>query len=146
MGEGNYRVIFATTTKDFLDPDQEKKEAQKATLLSFDQELGEVLGAWIRLGWGDDAPAIVWKNLYSGGIDIKGKWWNRDKDNIGIGYAYLGRGNLDINKSHVFETYYRYAFTEILSATADVQYLKEDFPEGGDRKGWFFGVRITAEF
>lgn len=145
LGEGNYRVIFATTTRDFPDPSQEEKEAQKATLLSFDQELGEVFGAWIRFGWGDDAPAIIWKNLYSGGIDIKGNWWNREKDNIGVGYANLGRGNLEIRKSHVFETYYRYVFNEILSATADVQYL-EDFPEGGDRKGWFFGVRITAEF
>jgi len=146
LGEGNYRVIFATTTKDFLDPEQEKKEARKATLLSFDQELGEIFGAWIRFGWGDEGPVLVWKNLYSGGIDIKGNWWNREKDNIGIGYGHLSRGNQDIDKTHVFETYYRLVFNEILSATADVQYMKDDYHEGDNRKGWILGVRVTAEF
>ncbi len=146
LGEGNCRVILATTTKDFLDPAQEKLETQKSMLLSFDQQLGEVFGAWIRFGWGDDGPVLVWKDLYSGGIDIKGKWWNREKDNIGIGYAHLSGGNQEIDKGQVFETYYRLVFNEILSATADVQYLKDDFMEGGDREGWFFGVRITAEF
>ena len=146
LGEGNYRVILATTTEGFLDPAQEKKEAQQATILSFDQELGEVLGAWIRFGWGDDAPVLVWKNLYSGGIDIKGRWWNREKDNIGIGLAHLSRGNQEIDKTWASETYYRFVFNEILSATADVQYMKDEFQEGDDRKGWFFGVRLTAEF
>jgi porin len=144
LGEGNYRMILATTTKDFLDPAEEKK-AQRAVHLSFDQELGEVFGAWIRFGWGDDAPVLVWENLYSGGFDIKGTWWNREKDNIGIGYGYLSRGNLDVDKSHVFEVYYRYVFNEILSATADVQYMKDEFTETDDRKGWIFGIRITAE-
>jgi porin len=146
LGAGNYRVIFATTSEDFLDPAQEKKEARQSILLSFDQELGEVLGAWIRFGWGDDAPVLVWKNLYSGGIDLKGRWWGREKDNIGIGYASLNRGNVEIDKTQVFETYYRFVFNEILSATADVQYLKDEFIEGGERKGWILGARVTAEF
>ncbi|PKN62532.1 MAG: porin [Deltaproteobacteria bacterium HGW-Deltaproteobacteria-15] len=146
LGEGNYRVIFYATTKDFLDPGQEKKDARKATLLSFDQELGEIFGAWIRFGWGDEGPVLVWKNLYSGGIDIKGDWWNREKDNIGIGYGHLSRGNQDIDITHVFEAYYRFVFNEILSATADVQYMKDDYHEDDDRKGWVLGVRVTAEF
>jgi porin len=146
LGEGNYRVIFSATTKDFLDPGQEKKEARKATLLSFDQELGEILGAWIRFGWGDEGPVLVWKNLYSGGIDIKGNWWNREKDNIGIGYGHLSRGNQDIDTTHVFETYYRFVFNDILSATADVQYMKDRYAEVDDLAGWILGVRVTAEF
>ncbi|RJR32419.1 MAG: porin [Desulfobacteraceae bacterium] len=146
LGQGNYRVIFATTTEDFLDPNEEKLEAQEAILLSFDQEFGEVLGAWIRFGWGDEAPILVWKNLYSGGIDIKGKWWSREEDNIGIGYAHLSRGNQEIDKTHVFETYYRFVFNKILSATADAQYVKDQYQEEDDRKGWILGIRLTAEF
>lgn len=147
LGEGNYRVIFATTSRDFLDPAGENLQRQRATLLSFDQELGDVLGAWVRFGRGDDAPVLVWKNLYSGGLDIKGKWWNREKDNIGIGYAYLDRGNREIAKSRVLETYYRFVINDFLSATGDVQYLRDDFQEGaGERKGWFLGVRVTAAF
>jgi porin len=146
LGEGNYRVIFSTTTEDFLGPAREKKEARRAALLSFDQELGEVFGAWIRFGWGDDAPVLVWKDLYSGGIDIKGKWWNREQDNIGIGYGYLSGGNRDIHKTHVLEAYYRYVLNEILSATADIQYLKDEHNDSDDHKGWVLGVRLTAEF
>lgn len=33
-------------------------------LLSFDQRLGERLGAWIRFGWGDDKAAVDFSNLY----------------------------------------------------------------------------------
>lgn len=146
LGKGNYRVVLGTTTKAFLDLSREQKEAHKSILLSFDQELGEVLGAWLRIGWGDDGPALVWKTLYSGGINIKGGWWNREKDNIGIGYAHLGRGNQDIDSSHVFETYYRFVFNEILAATADVQYMKDEYHEDEDRKGWVLGIRLTVEF
>ncbi|MBN1102239.1 MAG: carbohydrate porin [Deltaproteobacteria bacterium] len=146
LGEGNYRVVFATTSKDFLDTLQENKEAQKAIIVSLDQELGDVFGAWVRFGWGKDDAVVVWKNLHSGGIDVKGKGWGREKDNIGIGYARLSKGNQDIDRSHAFEAYYRCVFNEFLAATADVQYMADRYHEGDDRKGWVFGVRLSVEF
>jgi len=68
-------------------------------MISFDQQLGEILSAWIRFGRQKDDAAIDFKNLYSGGIDIKGKLWGRKQDNIGIAYAFLNGGNLDLDKT-----------------------------------------------
>jgi len=47
--------------------------------------------------------------------------WNREHDNIGVGYTYLSGGNLEINASQVFEAYYRFGFTEEIGISADVQ-------------------------
>ena len=65
------------------------KERRAAGSLSFDQELGDIFGAWIRFGWQDDAALIDFDAIYSGGINILGSWYGREQDNIGIGYAYL---------------------------------------------------------
>ncbi len=45
----------------------------------------------------------------------------RAEDNVGIGFAYLDGGNQDIDETYVFETYYRAAFGDIFSVSADVQ-------------------------
>jgi len=66
---------------------------------------------------------------YSGGIDISGKLWGREQDNIGIGYAYSDGGNQALDNSHVFEVYVRFLLNKYFALTADVQYLKEDMPK-----------------
>jgi hypothetical protein len=146
LGEGNYRIILNGTSEDFLSPEGTETEILSALLLSFDQELGDIFGTWIRFGWASDDAAVDWESLYSGGINIKGHPWQRPDDNIGIGYAYLGGGNMGIDNSQVFETYYRYVFDEHLAATADIQYMKDSMNEEGDTDGWIFGVRLTTEF
>jgi len=77
-----------------------KKEG-RCTLISFDQQLGEVLGAWIRFGRQDDSAAIYCKYIYSGGLNISVNLWSRESDNIEIGYAHLGGGNLDVDHTDV---------------------------------------------
>ena len=57
LGEGNYRVIGQLTSKDFLDASDDK-ERRMAALLSFDQQLGDIFGAWIRFGWQNDKALI----------------------------------------------------------------------------------------
>ncbi len=93
LGEGNYRLLVDTTSSDFTNVAGTKKERMTCTLISFDQQLGEILGAWIRFGWHlDDKAALVCKDLYSGGLNIGGNLWGRENDNIGIGYAHLRGG------------------------------------------------------
>jgi porin len=145
MGEGNYRVIVDGTSKDFLDEDGDKK-ARQSVILSFDQELGDIFGAFIRLGWQDDKALINYDALYSGGLNINGKWYGRDDDNIGIGYAYLN-GKNDFDYTQVFEVYWRVAFNEYFAATADVQYMKDKYDDSdADIDGIIAGIRLTAEF
>jgi len=146
LGEGNYRLIVDTTSSDFSNVAGTKKERMSGALISFDQQLGEILGAWIRFGWQDDEAAIDYKDIYTGGLNISGNLWGRECDNIGIGYGHLRGGNKDVNHTDVFEVYCRFALNDIFAVTGDVQYMKDSMKAGDSPKGWIFGLRMTAEF
>ncbi|MFH2043542.1 MAG: carbohydrate porin [Pseudomonadota bacterium] len=147
LGEGNYRIMLDATSDDFSDTDGSGTEALKGCIISFDQELGNILGAWIRFGWSDDKAIVHFQDLYSGGINISGKLWNREQDNAGIGGAYLKGGNQEIENSKVVEAYLRIGLNEVFSTTLDLQYLKDNHKIGADDvKGWISGIRMTAEF
>ena len=147
-GEGNYRLTLAATSEEFLNPSGEEEENLLAAVLSFDQQLGGHWGAFLRVGWQDDDAAVDYDALYSGGLDIRGGLWGRAGDNIGAAFAYVDGGNLDIDETYAFETYYRATFGDYFSLTADVQWMKDDYEDSGeeDAKGWVFGLRTTAEF
>jgi porin len=146
LGEGTYRVVVDATSDDFSDPDGRDKEPLRGIIISFDQALGEILGAWIRFGWSDDKAIVVFRDLYSGGIDISGKLWGREADNIGVGYAHLEGCNQDIDYTRVVEGYVRFQLTEVLAFTADLQYQKDNYKEGDGPDGFVYGARLTAEF
>lgn len=145
LGEGNYRVIIDGTSKQFLDEDGDK-EARQSVLLSFDQQLGDIFGAFIRFGWQDNKALINYDALYSGGINILGSWYGREQDNIGIGYAYLN-GKNDADYTQVAEVYWRVAFNDYFCATADLQYMQDKYDDSdADIDGIIAGIRMTAEF
>jgi porin len=146
LGEGNYRLIVDGTSKQFLDEDG-NKEGRLAAFLSFDQELGGIFGAWIRFGWQDDKALINYDALYSGGLNITGKWYGREDDNIGIGYAYLN-GKSDFDYTQVAEVYWRFVLNDYFAVTADVQYMKDkyDVPGMDDPEGIIGAIRMTTEF
>ncbi|MGD9290021.1 MAG: porin [Desulfobacterales bacterium] len=147
LGKGHYRLIFDTTSKDFLDAEGENKEKQMAGFLSCDQKLGEIFGAWIRFGWVDDKALIDYDILISGGLNITGKWYRRDEDNIGIGYAWLN-GENDFDYTQVAEVYWRFVLNDYFAVSADLQYIKDkyDNPDMDDLEGIIGGIRMTAEF
>lgn len=146
LGEGTYRLIVDGTSKDFDNENGSSKSLLSASL-SFDQQLGDVFGAWIRFGWQDDEALIDYDALFSGGLNITGKWYGRENDNIGIGYAYLN-GKNDFDCTRVAEVYWRFALNDYFAATADVQYMKDkyDADEFSDPDGIIAGIRMTAEF
>lgn len=145
LGEGHYRVLAVGTSSDFLDPGGTNNEKRVSVSFSFDQQFGKVVGAFLRVGWQADDAAVDYDAIYSGGIDINGRAWGRGKDNIGLGYAYLSGGNLDVNKSYVAESYYRFVLNDHLALTADIQYMNDVVDENG-AKGWIFGLRAVSEF
>jgi porin len=61
LGEGNYRVMVSGTSKANLDPSRENREPRSALSLSFDQALGPVGGAFLRLGWQREDAAVDFK-------------------------------------------------------------------------------------
>ena len=146
LGEGNYRVTVNYTSEDFNNPTEDKLESKQSVGLSFDQQLGEILGAWIRFGWQKDDAAVLVKETYSGGLDINGRLWRRQQDNIGIGYAYLGGGNQDLDNTYVFETYVRFLLNDYFAITADLQYQENKMKQGDSPSGFISGVRCVVEF
>lgn len=146
LGTGHYRLVMAGASEDFLDPSGTRLENRRSLLLSFDQQFGRVVGGWLRLGWTADDAAVDYSALYSGGLDIKGSGWGRPADNIGLGYALLNGGNLNIGSSHIAEAYYRWQLGEVFGLTADLQYMQDDYKAGGGPSGWIFGLRATAIF
>ncbi len=146
LGEGNYRMILNTTSRDFSNVESDAKERENTLLFSFDQQLGEILGGWLRFGWRNDNAATLYSYLYSGGLNINGALWGRQGDNMGIGYARVGGGNKNVNHTDVFEVYARISFMQYYAVTGDVQYMKDTVPAGENPEGWIFGLRLTAEF
>ncbi|MGD9039102.1 MAG: carbohydrate porin [Desulfobacteraceae bacterium] len=146
LGKGNYRVLVDWSSADFLDPEGDNEERQSAILLSCDQTIGEILGLWIRFGWQDDKAAVNFVSIYSGGIDIKGKLWGREEDNVGIGYAFLGGGNQDVDETHVAEVYVRFVLHRYFALTLDVQYMRDGLKSGEGPKGFIYGIRMAAHF
>jgi len=145
LGEGRYRWIIDTTSKQFLDEDG-NRERRLAAMLSFDQQLGDIFGAWARFGWQDDKALINYGALYSGGINILGRWYGREQDNIGFGYAFLN-GKDDFDYTQVAEAYWRVVFNDYFAATADLQYMKDKYDNRDDDiDGIIGGIRLTAEY
>lgn len=145
LGEGNYRVIGQMTSKEFAD-ENGGKEKRAGVFISFDQQLGEIFGAWIRCGWQDDQVLIDYDALFSGGLNITGKWYGRAADNIGIGYAWLN-GKNDLDYTQVAEVYWRVVLNDYFAVTADLQYMQDKYDTGSDDvDGFIGGLRMTAEF
>jgi len=65
---------------------------------------------------------------------------------IGIGYAYLDGGNLDIDRTQVAEMYARFQLNRFFAFTVDLQYMQDDLVDGSASKGLIYGLRLTAAF
>lgn len=146
LGQGHYRLVISATSEDFLNPENTREKRILGLLLPWDQQLGEVVGLFIRLGWQTDDAAVAYDAIYSGGLNIQGTPWGRREDNIGVGYAYLSGGNLDIDMTHVAEAYYRLVLDDHLALTADIQYMNDHLKEEDNPKGFILGLRATAQF
>jgi porin len=150
LGAGNDRLILAGTSTAFVDPRGTARERRLGWGLSFDQALGDVVGAFLRFGWQSDDASVDYKALYSGGLSFSGNGWARESDNIGVGYAYLPGGKLDVDHSRVFEAYFRAGLNQHVSLTADVQYMTDDLDEVDrrqkDPRGSILSLRLTAAF
>lgn len=145
-GEGNYRVSLAATSDDFTHPSGSWPEGRQGVIFSLDQAFGPVLGGFLRFGWQDDAAAVDYRAIFSGGIDIVGSRWGRAADNIGIGYAWLDGAGSGIDDTHVAEAYYRLVLDDAFAVSADLQYMKDDMVNDVGAEGFICGLRLTLEF
>lgn len=168
LGEGNYRAVITGTSTAFFKPRADLGEATEGTEgtedgtplaaddtpektalmgygLSFDQALGDHLGAFLRLTWTDHKDILDYRGLYTGGLNIGGGLWGREADNVGIAYGYLDGADTGIADTNVAELYYRFAANDFLALTADIQYMADAYDTGQDIEGWIVALRLVAE-
>ena len=146
LGEGNYRVMYGSTSREFDARSGTGSEPLDGLILSFDQALGDVLGVFMRAAWELTKAAGTYQSGYEGGLDLRGVAWGREADNIGIAYGHAHGGNSEVFQSDVVEAYYRFALSDTLAITADLQWMKDSYRGAQDVSGWIFGIRAVADF
>jgi hypothetical protein len=147
LGEGNYRIYGFTTSRTFPDWDENKEERLQGFGISLDQQLSSIIGVFARLDWQSDSAIIEHEAGYSGGVNINGKLWGRENDEIGIGYAYLtGADEADIDNTNAIEAYTKFKISDFSDITFDVQYVNDNMKQEEDRDGFIYGIRLNAYF
>jgi porin len=147
IGEGNYRIYGFTTNDEFSCWNEEDEESLMGIGMSADQELSKIIGIFARVSWQDDSAAVDHDALYSAGVNINGRLWGRENDEIGAGYAYLdGACKGDIDNTSVFETYAKFQITRFSDVTVDLQYIAENMQQVEDIDGFIYGVRLNTYF
>jgi porin len=147
LGEGNYRVYGYTTNDRFQCPDEGGQGSLQGIGISADQKLSEAVGVFLKASWQDDEAVIDHDKVYSGGLNINGRLWGREDDEIGFGYAYLdGACSSDIDHTVAAEAYVRVKVSQFSDLTLDLQYIDDDMKTDADRDGFIYGVRANAYF
>lgn len=143
LGAGNYRAIVYTTDDNFL-ASNGGTESLTGVGVSFDQELGEIVGAFARAGWQDDDAAVDHDGHVSGGFQIGGNLWGRPQDNAGVGLAYLsGADGSGIDQTYAAETYVKIGVTEWSSVSVGGQYVEDEIVNGADQEALIGSVRVN---
>jgi hypothetical protein len=147
IGEGNYRLYGFTTNDRFPGTVEGEEEKLIGFGISADQQLSRILGAFARISFQDDEAVIEHETIFSGGLNINGKLWGREQDEMGIGYAYLdGAEESEISHTIAAETYLRLSLSPFYDLTLDLQYIKDEMRTDEDEEGFIYGVRMYAYF
>jgi porin len=75
LGEGNYRMTVSATSDDFLDPMATRKTSLATLSLSFDQEFGPAVGAFLRFAWAREDALVDYRADYSPSLTAARTFW-----------------------------------------------------------------------
>ena len=85
--------------------------------------------------------------MISIGLSFNGSNWNREKDIIGIGMAFLdGAKDSEINNTTALEAFYNYTFSDHFDLSLDAQCIEDDLRNEKDPEGFLVGLRFNAIF
>jgi high affinity Mn2+ porin len=168
---GNYREAVAQAP---ADPDitsvREYGHTKSGICLSWEQELTNTMGAFLRGGF-NDGKNETWvfteiDQTLSGGVVFKGEAWKRKADVLGVafslngisephrdylkagGYGFIiGDGALTYGQELILETYYQLAFPKWhFSLSPDYQFCSKSGLQQRQRTVHVVGLRLHAEF
>jgi high affinity Mn2+ porin len=172
---GNYSQALAIEATDpSLDINAVMSSIRKDNLkygfyLNAEQQIAKDVGLFGRLSWNDGHTEIlsftdVDRSL-SGGVSVKGSYWGRPDDTIGIGGAInglsashrdylaagglgllIGDGALNYRNESIFESYYAYAVNKYLTVTGDYQFIANPAYNADRGPVHIFSGRLHGEF
>ena len=149
---GNYRNALAITAANpTLDINDvivgiQRDNPKYGFYVNAEQQIMKDVGVFARASWNDGQNQILSftdiDRSVSGGLSVKGSYWGRPSDTIGIGGAVnglsaahsdflaagglgllIGDGRLNYGHERIFETYYAYAIDKSFTITADYQLI-----------------------
>jgi porin len=145
LGTGNYRIVV-NGDRNFIDQAGQSKQQNDILVISLDQQFGDEIAAFTRIGWRLDDQPIDYTAIYSGGIDISGISWNRLPDNIGLGLVYLEGDDRRMINTRIAEAYYRMVINTYLALTFDIQYMHDEYAQSAEAKGMIYSLRATLNY
>jgi high affinity Mn2+ porin len=136
---------------------------------NLEQQLVKDVGLFARASWNDGSNEILSftdvDRSISGGLSIKGSFWGRPNDIVGIGGAVnglsdahrdflaagglgllIGDGRLNYSQERIFETSYAYAIRQGVTLTADYQLITNPAYNADRGPVSVFSGRLHAEF
>jgi len=138
-------------------------------VFNVEQSVTDDVGLFGRWSWNNGKTEIMsFTDIdasLSLGTSIKGTKWGRPDDTIGIAGAFnalsrdhrdfiaagglgplIGDGQLNYRKERILETYYAYAFTKAITATADYQFVTNPAYNADRGPVHVFSGRLHGEF
>jgi high affinity Mn2+ porin len=172
---GNYREALAIQAADpALDINTVMTSIQHANLkygfyVNLEQQIAKDVGLFARASWNDGQNQILSftdiDRSLSGGLSIKGSYWGRPNDTIGVGGAInglsaanrdflaagglgllIGDGQLNYRTEKLFETYYAYSLNKNVTLTADYQLITNPAYNADRGPVSIFSGRLHGEF
>ncbi|MGE5159749.1 MAG: carbohydrate porin [Gemmatimonas sp.] len=136
---------------------------------NLEQQVVKDVGVFARVSWNDGQNEIlsftdIDRGL-SGGVSLKGSYWGRDNDTLGIGGAInglstahrnflaagglgllIGDGRLNYSPEQILEAYYAYQVTKNFTVTADYQFIANPAYNADRGPVSVFSCRLHGEF
>jgi high affinity Mn2+ porin len=172
---GNYRQALAIEA---TDPAQNINEVMASirhvnpkygVYANLEQQLVKDVGLFARASWNDGQNEILSftdiDRSVSAGLSVKGSFWGRPDDTVGIGGAVnglsswhrdflaaggfgllIGDGRLNYSRERIFEAYYAYLVTKGVTLTADYQFVTNPAYNADRGPVSIFSGRLHAEF
>ncbi len=168
LGDYDEAVALSPTAPDI--EATQKLRTKYGFVINLEQALTDNLGAFFRYSWNDGKNQLCCftdiTESVSGGLSIKGAYWGRPTDTLGIGGALneispalrryfaaggqglvIGNGALpSYAGEQVFETYYSVPVTGNLTVSADYQYIGNSAYEAGRGSINMFSGRVHVQF
>jgi hypothetical protein len=149
LGPGHYNLFAIATSSKFQNAKETDDDASlKAVGLSFDQQLGPVLGVFAEMGFQDDEASIRVDRVLTVGVNVNGSMWSRPGDEIGIAFGRAnGESGSSLDNSSVAEAYMRVRLSASSDISLDFQYAKDSLDSSGmldDPELFVIGLRFNS--